>query len=225
MRLKPRWPATLCEPDLLSKPVVLHRNRIRDARKWSEIRLRNAQWLRPWEMEDPESPHYHCSRKSYLTALAAMRCETLLGRALPWAISFGDELVGEVWIGRIAWGPERSGCMGAWIDEGFARRGIMTIALAMAIDHGFRDIGLHRLEGNIRPENTASLQGVEKLGFHYEGRRVRQAFVDGAWRDHLCYAITAEDVPDGLVAGLRRAAMPSSDRRDVRGDRGSAPVT
>jgi len=209
MRLNLRGPATLCEPDLLSKPVVLHPNRIRDVRKWSEIRERNAEWLRPWEMEDPESPHYHSGWKSYLTALAAMRFETLLGHALPWAVSFGDELAGEVWIGHMVWGPERSGCMGGWIDERFARRGIMTIAIAMAVDHGFRDIGLHRLEGNIRPENTASIQGVEKLGFHQEGLRVRQAYVDGAWRDHLCYAITAEEVPDGLVARLRSSAMPS----------------
>jgi [ribosomal protein S5]-alanine N-acetyltransferase len=208
MRPKWGWPPTLCEPSVLDKPVLLHANRIRDARKWREIRLRNAQWLRPWEMTDPAAPdYYHASCRSYLTALAAMRCETLLGHALPWAVSFGGELVGEVWIGHIVWGPERTGCLGGWIDQKFARRGIMTIALAMAVDHGFRAAGLHRLEANIRPENTACRQGMEKVGFREEGLRTRQAYVDGAWRDHLCYGLTAEEVSDGLLTRLRSAAM------------------
>jgi [ribosomal protein S5]-alanine N-acetyltransferase len=209
MRLKWGWPATLREPNALSKPVVLHPNRIRDARKWREIRERNTQWLSPWEMRDPESPHYYRSScTSYLIALALARCEALVGHTLRWAVSFGDELVGEVWIGQIAWGGERSGCLGAWIDERFARHSIMTIAVAMAVDHGFRDLGLHRIEANIRPENTASRQGMEKGGFRVEGLRVRQAFVEGAWRDHLCYALTAEEVPDGALARMRSLVMP-----------------
>jgi [ribosomal protein S5]-alanine N-acetyltransferase len=209
MRLNWGWPATLCEPNVLSNPVVLHPNRIRDARKWREIRLRNTHWLARWEMRDPESPHYYpFSWTSYLRALAAGRFEALMGHTLRWAVSFGGELAGEVWIGPITWGGERSGCMGAWIDERFARRGIMTIAIAMVVDHCFRDLGLHRVEGNILPENTASRKGVEKLGFREEGVRVRQAYVEGAWRDHLCYALTVEDVPDGLLARVRTAVTP-----------------
>ncbi len=204
MRLKLGWPATLCEPSILSEPVVLHPNRVRDARRWREIRIRNSQWLSPWEMRDPDSPdHYESSCTSYLRAVTAKRCEAWLGHLLPWGVSFGDELVGQLWIGQITWGPERTGCIGAWMDERFARRGIMTVALAMAVDHCFRDLGLHRLEANIRPENTASRQGIEKLGFREEGLKVRQAYVGGAWRDHLCYGLTAEEAPDGLMTRLR----------------------
>ena len=63
----------------------------------------------------------------------------------------------------------------------------------MALDHCFIVVGLHRIEATIRPENRASRRVVEKLGFHEEGIRRRCLHVDGAWRDHICYAITAED--------------------------------
>jgi ribosomal-protein-alanine N-acetyltransferase len=73
----------------------------------------------------------------------------------------------------------------------------------MAVDHCFFVVGLHRIEASIRPENQASRRVVEKLGFREEGLRRRYLHIDGAWRDHLCYALTVEDVPGGLLARWR----------------------
>ena len=73
----------------------------------------------------------------------------------------------------------------------------------MAIDHCFFVVGLHRVEASIRPENHASRRVVEKLGFHEEGLRRRYLHIDGAWRDHLCYALTVEDVHGGLLPRWR----------------------
>jgi ribosomal-protein-alanine N-acetyltransferase len=209
MRIKLGWPATLRESSLFDKPVVLHPNRARDARAWQELRVRNAQWLHPWETTDPKSPSYPTGLKTYLAMMIAMRGEAMLGHALPWAVSYGDELVGQVSIGNIVWGAERTGHLGAWIDKRFARHHIMLIALAMAIDHAFQDVGLHRIVASVRPENTASRRGVEKYGFRQEGLWVGHAYVDGAWRDHLCYALTAEEVPDGIMPRCRSEVLAS----------------
>ncbi len=206
------WPATLCEPSLLEKPVELRANRVREARTWREIRLDNASWLGPWETTDPESPHYRASFISYLAILAAMRREALLGKKLSWIVYYGDEFVGQVSVGNIAWGFERAGRLGFWISKRFAGRGITPTAVAMAVDHSFQDLGLHRLEANIRPENIASKRVVEKLGFRDEGLRNRQAYINGAWRDHLCYAVTAEDVPSGLITHWRSVVAASRTR-------------
>ncbi len=46
---------------------------------------------------------------------------------------------------------------------------------------------------------------VEKLGFREEGLRPRYLHIDGAWRDHLVYALTAEEVPEGLLTRWRRS--------------------
>ena len=80
---------------------------------------------------------------------------------------------------------------------------MIPTALAMAIDHCFFVVGLHRVEASIRPENHASRRVVEKLGFHEEGLRRRYLHIDGAWRDHLCYALTIEDVHGGLLPRWR----------------------
>jgi hypothetical protein len=71
------------------------------------------------------------------------------------------------------------------------------------VDHCFLTLGLHRIEVNIRPENRASLRVVEKLGFRPEGLRRRYLHIDGAWRDHLTFALTVEDVPEGLLPRWR----------------------
>ncbi|TFI15606.1 N-acetyltransferase, partial [Micrococcus endophyticus] len=73
-------------------------------------------------------------------------------------------------------------------------------AVAMAADWAFRSAGLHRVEVNIRPENAASLRVVEKLGLRDEGVRRSYLHVDGDWRDHRTFAITAGEVPEGLLA-------------------------
>lgn len=115
----------------------------------------------------------------------------------------GDTMVGQLTVTGIAWGSVRSAQMGYWIDEAHAGGGIMTTAVAMAADHCLGTMGLHRIEIAIRPENVASLRIVEKLGFTLIGMAPRYLHINGRWRDHLLFAITAEEVSQGLQARLR----------------------
>ena len=84
---------------------------------------------------------------------------------------------------------------------------------------GFFQLGLHRMEICIRPENEPSLRVVEKLGFRYEGLRRRYIHINGDWRDHFCFALVTDELPTGV---LRRwldhkvpdgvGVVPASDR-------------
>jgi ribosomal-protein-alanine N-acetyltransferase len=203
------WPVTLAEPHLLAEPVTLRPVRVGDARTWREIRVRNAPWLRPWEPTNPETPLYRSSLGPYIAMVRAMRREASQGQAIPWVVSYGGEFVGQLTVGSITWGSARSGQVGYWIDEAYAGRGIIPTALAMAVDHCFGVVGLHRLEASIRPENHASRRVVEKLGFREEGIRVRQLHINGAWRDHVSYALTSEEVPQGLMPRWQSILMAS----------------
>ena len=211
------------EPRLLDQPVALRPVRVKDARTWREIRVRNAPWLRPWEPTNPETPLYRSSLSPYVSMVRAMRREARLGQALPWVVTFGDEFAGQLTVGSIVWGSARSGQVGYWIDEKFAGRGIIPTALALAADHSFRVVGLHRLEASIRPENHASRRVVEKLGFRDEGLRRRQLHIDGAWRDHLCYALTAEEVPDRLMNRWRGVVLAPKSGTGAGAEAGGFP--
>ena len=203
------WPVTLTEPDLLDLPVSLRPVRVKDAAAWRDTRVRNAGWLRAWEPTNPETPLYRSSLGPYVSMARTMRREARQGLTVPWVVTFGGRFVGQLTVGSIVWGSARSAQVGYWIDEACAGRGITPTALAMAMDHCFFVIGLHRVEATIRPENHASRRVVEKLGFREEGLRRRSLHIDGAWRDHLCYAMTAEDAAGGLMPRWRRLLSAS----------------
>lgn len=194
------WPAELAEGRVGLRPL-----RTRDAGAWREVRVRNAEWLRPWEPTNPEAPFFHTGLGPYVTMARAMRREARHGLALPWVITYEGRLVGQLTVGGIIWGSARAGQVGYWVDQEVAGRGVTPTALALAVDHCFFTVGLHRIEANIRPENTASRRVAEKLGFRQEGIRRRHLHIDGAWRDHICYALTVEDVSGGLLMRWRAA--------------------
>ena len=203
-------PATLTEPDLLDLPVALRPVRAKDAAVWRDTRVRNAAWLRAWEPTNPETPLYRSSLGPYVSMARTMRREARQGLTIPWVVTYGGRFAGQLTVGSIVWGSARSAQVGYWIDEAYAGQGIIPTALAMAMDHCFFVVGLHRVEATIRPENHASRRVVEKLGFREEGLRRRSLHIDGAWRDHLCYAMTTEDAAGGLMARWRRISASQS---------------
>ena len=189
------WPATLAEGKVGLRPI-----RYGDATAWSDVRRANVDWLAAWEATPPRGSSHDVGFRGMVRFF---RSEARAGRMLPFVVTYEGRLVGQLTIGGITWGSLCSAHVGYWIDRRVAGRGIMPTAVALGTDHCFRRIGLHRVEVNIRPENTASLRVVEKLGFRDEG--IRRAFlhIDGAWRDHRTFALTAEEVPEGLVTRWR----------------------
>jgi ribosomal-protein-alanine N-acetyltransferase len=109
-------------------------------------------------------------------------------------------IVGQLTVSSILWGSAMMATLGYWVDKGRAGQGIAPTAVALATDYCFSSLGLHRMEINIRPENAPSLRVVEKLGFRDEGYRPRFLHIDGEWADHRTFALTAEEVPEGLLS-------------------------
>ncbi|ARE73023.1 GNAT family N-acetyltransferase [Streptomyces sp. NPDC059558] len=72
-----------------------------------------------------------------------------------------------------------------------AGHGYMTEGLTATLGYAFTDLRLHRLEANIQPANKASLALVRRLGFRYEGLSPEYLYIDGGWRDHERWAVTA----------------------------------
>jgi ribosomal-protein-alanine N-acetyltransferase len=198
----PGWPTALVEGDVGLRPF-----RLRDAQAWSESRIRNEEWLAPWEGRQPSLPPATWAERhspgAFAAMLRSMRREARAGRSLPFAVLHRGSLVGQITVSGVVRGAFQSASVGYWVDRAVAGRGVIPTALAMVVDHCFTTVGLHRIEANIRPENGPSLRVVRKLGFREEGLHPRFLFIDGAWCDHLCFALTTEDVPEGLLNRAR----------------------
>jgi ribosomal-protein-alanine N-acetyltransferase len=192
------WPARLAHGEIEVRPL-----RARDASAWSEVRVRNERWLAPWEGRPPkQAPASWAERHSptvFALMLRATRREARAGRMLPFGVTVGGRLAGQVTVSSIVRGAFDSGYVGYWVDERVAGRGVLPTALALVLDHCFGPVGLHRVEANVRPENAASLRVVDKLGFREEGLHLRYLFIDEDWRDHVTYALLREDAPGGVL--------------------------
>jgi [ribosomal protein S5]-alanine N-acetyltransferase len=170
---------------------------MRDARAWREVRDRNRAWLMPWEATVPAGD---ASAPSTFRAMVHdLRRQARAGRGMPFAVTVDDAFAGQLTVSNIIGGSARWAQIGYWIDQAHAGRGIIPTAVAMAADHCLFEVGLHRIEIAIRPENTASLRVVEKLGFTEYGYAERYLHIDGEWRDHRLFSISVEECPGGLL--------------------------
>jgi ribosomal-protein-alanine N-acetyltransferase len=202
----PGWPVTLRDGPVMIRPY--HRS---DGRAWSAVRRANEAWLAQWEPTPYGSWHDLNSPAAYRAVYADLRRAARRGSAMPFAIclvneSGEEQLVGQLTLSNIVRRAFCSTYAGYWVDRAVAGQGVMPTALALAVDHAFQRGGLHRIEVNIRPENRASRRVVEKLGFREEAYHPRYLHIDGAWRDHVGYGITSEDVAaeGGLLARWNR---------------------
>jgi ribosomal-protein-alanine N-acetyltransferase len=169
----------------------------RDGRAWRDARLRNQDWLRPWEATVPADDH--STPRTFRGMVKDLHRQARAGRALPLVVTVGGEFAGQLTVSNIVGGSARFGQIGYWIDQRYAGRGVMPTAVALVVDHCLFGLGLHRIEVAIRPENIASLRVVEKLGFTVIGFAPKYLHIDGDWRDHRLFAMTVEECPDGLL--------------------------
>jgi [ribosomal protein S5]-alanine N-acetyltransferase len=178
-------------------PVSLRPIAMSDRAAWREVRDRNATWLARWEATRP--PGEEVLPLTYRAMVRDLRRQARAGRCVPFVLLVDGAFAGQVTVNNIVGGSARFASIGYWIDQRHAGKGYMPTAVAMAADHCWFTLGLHRVEIAIRPENTASLRVVEKLGFTEIGYAPRFLHIDGQWRDHRIFALTVEDVPNGLL--------------------------
>ncbi|MGZ6015480.1 MAG: GNAT family N-acetyltransferase [Phenylobacterium sp.] len=72
------------------------------------------------------------------------------------------------------------------------RTGVMAEVLPAALDHGFRTLGLRRIEAMVTPGNEASAALLERHGFLREGMLRDHAFWKGRYWDQWLYARLAD---------------------------------
>jgi ribosomal-protein-alanine N-acetyltransferase len=131
--------------------------------------------------------------------LAEVAAAAAPGTAIGWWIFAKGEpefALGQIHFSQIARRAFQNAMLGYAIDSAHEGRGLMREALAAALADVFAPrVRLHRVQANVRPENTRSLGLLARLGFEHEGLAREYLFIDGAWRDHVITALRNPDWP------------------------------
>lgn len=175
----------------------------RDARVLERLLRDNRDWLTQWEATNPGGYGVTPGSVPMGPMIRRLLGQMREGRGMPFVITYDGAVVGQLSASDISRGALWSCHIGYWISSEFAGRNITPTAVALAIDYLFSTLRLHRVEINIRPENTASLRVVEKLSLRYEGRKQRYIHINGAWCDHDSFAITREEVRGSMLDRLQ----------------------
>jgi ribosomal-protein-alanine N-acetyltransferase len=105
-----------------------------------------------------------------------------------------DDLVGVYNLSEIVRGAFQNAYLGYYAFTPFAGMGLMRAAMPLVFAHAFEELGLHRLQAAVQPDNERSRRLLGTTGWREEGFAQRYLFLDGAWRDHVLYAVTVEDL-------------------------------
>lgn len=172
--------------------VVLRPPRQRDWKRWSEVRESSREFLAPWE---PTWPYDALTRRSFRRRVKAYTQELRQGTSFSFLIfrRTDDALLGGVTLSNLRRGVAQSASLGYWIGRQHARQGYMSEALALVLEFGFDSLGLHRIEAACLPHNAASKALLIKMGFSQEGQARQYLRINGAWQDHLLFAVLRND--------------------------------
>jgi diamine N-acetyltransferase len=74
-------------------------------------------------------------------------------------------------------------------DKNYWSKGVGFIATKAIIEHGFKDLNLHRIYLTVLADNKRAIRLYEKIGFQHEGILKQCVFKEGQFRDMLSMAI------------------------------------
>lgn len=180
--------------ELKGRRVVLRPLTARDFDQWQEVRRRCTEWLAKWEplpaagaADVVENP------RAFAARCGARERERQLGTGYGFGVFVDGRFAGEMNVANVVRGAMQGCTIGYWIDQAVAGLGYTPEALAIALRFAFEDLGLHRVEIDIIPRNTASRRVVEKLAIREEGLALRFLQINGVWEDHMRFGITIEE--------------------------------
>ena len=180
-----------------------------DAEAWRRARQRNAAWLVPWDATVP--PGGEARPTSFKALVRRLARQARQGTTFPFAIEVDGGFAGQVTVNNIVRGSAQFASVGYWLDQDVRRpRGD-----AARRGDGDRPLLLHRRAAPGRdrdPPGELQLpaRGREARRSARSATRRKYLHIDGAWRDHRLYALTKEEVPDGVLARLRASGGATS---------------
>ena len=176
----------------MTLPVTLRPLTLEEAETLLGLRVKNRAFLTPFEPYRPESAYTLSGQRQQI---AADQDGFANDKRFAFGIYLGGELVGRVSLDNVVRGAWQNATIGYFVDQERNGHGIGTQAVHAAVDYGFSEGRLHRIQAGVMPRNRASIRVLEKVGFRLEGVSLRYLKINQVWEDHNMYAITSEEWP------------------------------
>ena len=177
---------------LVHDPVYVRVASIDDHKSWAAVREDSWSHLTAWEDRWPSED---LNLSAFRLRLRRNDKRIRQGSALPMLIfrQSDHQLVGGVTASNFRFGAARAATLGYWVGRSFTRRGYGRAAILALLSHLFETLELNRVEAACQPENLPSKSLLKACGFQYEGVAREYLLINGKWRDHEIYALTASD--------------------------------
>jgi ribosomal-protein-alanine N-acetyltransferase len=153
-----------------------------DARRFCELMLASRRLHRTWVQPPLSSTEFagYLKRTQDQDFVGLLVCR-----------KEDDDIAGVYNLSQIVRGALQSAYLGYYACALHAGRGYMRQGMQLALRYAFRELRLHRVEANIRPNNHASRALAQAAGFRLEGFSPRYLKIGGRWRDHERWALLA----------------------------------
>lgn len=161
----------------------------KDAPRILEFYHSNSDIFEPYEPDKPDNFY----SLEYQVTMAKLEYENFLrGKSARFWISRKsqpDIPIGCISFNNIVKGSFLSCTIGYKIHKSHQGIGYATEAVEFLTGRMFEDVGLHRIEAYIHPDNHSSIALAEKCGFTFDGIAKEYVFMKGTWTDHLRYTL------------------------------------
>lgn len=168
----------------LAGGIVLRPLCMADAEPLTAAFQANRTRLAPWE---PVRAEEFYTVEGQRRVIGRRLAEFDSGAALPMVLAGQGAIVGVLTLSSIVRGAFQNAHIGYWVSRGIEGTGVMTAAVAAAVNIAKEDLGLHRLEAATLVHNIASQRVLEKNGFEAYGTAAGYLRIAGRWQDHRLY--------------------------------------
>jgi len=184
------------QPVIRGQGVYLRYPRMSDYFGWSRLRHESRDFLTPWE---PAWASDELTKGAFRRRIKRYHKESRQDSAYAFFVfrNADNSLAGGCTLSNVRRGVTQCCTLGYWIGERFARQGLMFDAVRALVPFIFHTLGLHRIEAACLPTNEASKNLLTKAGFRQEGVALRYLQINGEWRDHVLFALLADEAQIG----------------------------
>jgi len=163
-----------------------------DFEPWARLRSLSRAFLEPWE---PVWPADDLTRAAFRRRLRRYQRDIREDSAYPFLVfqKGNNRLLGACTLSNVRRGVAQTASLGYWVGEPYKGQGIITRAVRALLPYAFEDLKLHRVEAACLPTNEPSKRLLRRCGFTEEGYARAYLRINGAWQDHILFAILRDD--------------------------------